>query len=68
MLQSRISQVVIALLLGALMPLSFAPFSFTLIAPIALGVLLLLIQQKSPKRSFLLGLSFGFGMFAWGIW
>lgn len=68
MLQSRISQVVIALLLGALMPLSFAPFSFTLIAPIALGLLLLLIQQKSPKRSFLLGLSFGFGMFAWGIW
>lgn len=68
MLQSRIFPMVFALILGALMPFSFAPFGLAILAPFALLGLLFLIQGRSPKFSGLLGLLFGFGMFAWGIW
>lgn len=57
----------IALLLGALMPLGFAPFSLSLIVPLALVALLQLTESQSPRFSALLGLLFGFGFFAWGI-
>lgn len=59
--------IMIALLLGALMPLGFAPFSLSLIVPLALVALLQLTVSQSPRFSALLGLLFGFGFFAWGI-
>lgn len=66
--QSRLLPLLCALLLGALMPLSFAPFNLAFFAPIALMALLFLIEGKTPKFAGILGLAFGFGMFAWGIW
>lgn len=68
MMQSRFSLGLFALILGALMPFSFAPFNIAIIAPFALALLLLLIEGRAPKQSLGLGLCFGFGMFAWGIW
>lgn len=65
---SKISLSLFALLLGALMPLSFAPFNIAVIAPFSLALLLFIIKGRTPKQSFGLGLLFGFGMFAWGIW
>jgi len=55
-------------LLGCLGWLAFAPFNFYLILiPIFSGLLLLLQPIKSPKRGFWVGLSFGFGYFATGV-
>ena len=68
MLQSRLTTLVLVLFLGALMPLSFAPFNIAFIAPLALAGLLFVARNSPPKRAFKLGLLFGFGMFSWGIW
>ncbi len=68
MVQSRFLQLFLALLLGAAMPLSFAPFNLAFLAPFSLAFLLVLAYQQSAKRAALLGLLFGFGMFSWGIW
>lgn len=50
------------------MPLSFAPFKIAMIAPFALMGLLYLIHTQSARFAALLGVTFGFGMFSWGIW
>ncbi len=68
MLRSRFIPMILSLLLGGLMPLSFAPFNLAMIAPFALVGLLFLVQERSAKFSALLGVLFGFGMFSWGIW
>lgn len=68
MLKSKIISMLLALILGALMPLSFAPFGLAMVAPLALVGLLFLIRSSPPKFSAFLGVLFGFGMFAWGIW
>src|SRR5699024_10797915 len=68
MLRSRFIPMILSLLLGGLMPLSFAPFNLAMIAPFALVGLLFLVQERSAKFSALLGILFGFGMFSWGIW
>lgn len=65
---SRSISLLFALALGALMPLSFAPFNWTVIAPIALMALLFLTHLQSARFSAFLGSVFGFGMFSWGIW
>lgn len=68
MFQCRFLPMGLALILGALVPLSFAPFSITVMAPLSLMGLLCLLNRRSARFAALLGLFFGFGMFAWGIW
>lgn len=68
MFRLRFLPMLFALMLGALMPLSFAPFNLTIIAPFSLMGLLALLDKRSPKFATLLGVLFGFGLFSWGIW
>lgn len=68
MFQLRFLPLFCSLILGALMPLSFAPFNLAMIAPFSLVGLLFLLYRRTAKFAALLGLVFGFGMFSWGIW
>ena len=58
---------VLAALAGAASTLAFAPYSAWYAALISPLILLLLIQNTSPKRGFALGYCWGFGQFATGI-
>ncbi len=60
-------QSVLLFLLGAMMPLAFAPFELWYFAPILLAVWLLMIRSHSPKKAFWQSFCFGFGMFSFGI-
>lgn len=57
-----------ALLLGVLLTLAFAPFGIFPFAVIAPAGLLALIINKSPKRAFWLGWTFGVGLFSSGVY
>lgn len=67
--KSRLSalRLVLAFILGASTALSFAPYSFWIIYPIAMALALWQSESLSPKASFFYWLSFGFGCFAVGI-
>lgn len=65
--RAKWGMMLIALLLGALVPLGFAPFSLSLIVPLSLMALLQLTVTQSPRFSALLGVLYGFGLFSWGI-
>ena len=52
-----------ALILGALFPLGFAPLSYAIVAPLALGALFFLWSNASPRQAAFLGLWFGVGAF-----
>ncbi|MEL4255190.1 apolipoprotein N-acyltransferase [Shewanella xiamenensis] len=67
--KSRLSalRLVLAFILGASTALSFAPYSFWIIYPIAMALALWQSESLSPKASFFHWLSFGFGCFAVGI-
>ncbi|TKB49481.1 apolipoprotein N-acyltransferase [Ferrimonas sediminicola] len=56
-----------ALLCGAVSPFAFAPYQLSLLLLPALMGLLWLSEGQSPRRSALLGWSYGFGLFAHGI-
>jgi len=56
-----------AFLSGSLLPLAFAPYSFSLLALISPTLLFLLWQNCSPKRAFWRGLLFGIGYFGFGV-
>ncbi len=58
---------VIALLVGAAVPLAFAPFGFYPIAFMALGVLFICWRGISARRAFFRGGLFGMGMFGTGV-
>ena len=59
----------LSLLAGLLSVLAFAPFGLWPVQFIALGVLFTILQQQSSTpRSFLLGWSFGFGCFVFGVY
>ncbi|WP_158214327.1 apolipoprotein N-acyltransferase [Ignatzschineria sp. F8392] len=60
--------IIIAILLGSLMPLSFSPFGYGFLAPILLAFWLLLILPGSCKRAFWLSLLFGVSFFTVGVW
>ena len=56
------------LLVGALLPLAFAPFGYYLLAELALMVLLYAISTAAAGRAFWYGWLFGVGFFAFGIY
>lgn len=58
-----------AALLGAILPLSFAPFHFFPVFYLAYGAVfwLALIHRGAPRRLFFLGFWFGFGQFFTGL-
>jgi len=61
---------VIAFVCGALTHLSFAPYDYQWLAPLALAIFyasLLLNDKLSAKSCFWLGLSFGSGLFSFGL-
>lgn len=67
-LTQRFLPPIIALLLGALMPLAFAPFHAWYVAPIALAILLYSVEHRSAQASAWLGFLFGLSMFTVGLW
>lgn len=56
-----------ALLLGAALPLAFAPFDLWWVAPISLAGLFWLWRQAPPRIAGWLGYAFGLGMFGVGV-
>lgn len=56
-----------ALLLGAAVPLAFAPFGYHPLAVVALALLFLLLRGRVPGTAFRLGYAFGLGMFGIGV-
>ena len=66
MANSQIFRSFCALISGALITLSLAPFSFWPLAIIATAILFVVLQQQSIKHSFWLGWFFGLGLFGTG--
>lgn len=60
-------QLVIALLAGCLVPLSFAPFNIWPLGILALGIFALLINQQSLKAVWWRSWCFGVGMYGLGV-
>lgn len=58
---------ILAIAGGTILPLSLAPFNYEAAAFLAPAVLLFCLANASPKKSFLLGACFGWGMFGFGI-
>ncbi|OOZ40904.1 apolipoprotein N-acyltransferase [Solemya pervernicosa gill symbiont] len=56
----------LALIVGALLPLAFAPFGFVVFAFASPATLFLLWNGVDARRSFRIGYLFGIGMFAFG--
>jgi len=59
-------RVVLVLLVGALMPLAYAPFDLYPLGLLALTILFFLWQRARPGQAFLLGWLFGLTMFGGG--
>jgi len=57
----------LALIAGALMPLSYAPFGFWPLVFPALAILFWLIRQATPRRAFWLGIVFSLPYFGFGV-
>lgn len=57
----------LALLSGALIPLSLAPFNYWWVGSLALAALAACLHNSSPKESFLRGWLFGSGSFLTGV-
>ena len=66
MANSQIFRSFCALISGALITLSLAPFAFWPLAIIATAILFVVLQQQSIKHSFWLGWFFGLGLFGTG--
>lgn len=64
---SNRSWVLLTLLAGILLTLSFAPFGYSYLAPLALVVLFSSWQQCSPWQATIRGYCFGLGMFSLGV-
>lgn len=70
-LQTRIQHIaairlIVAFILGGLLPLSFAPFDFWPVAILSIIGWQLISAQNTAKQSFYTGWSYGFGVFAIG--
>jgi len=57
----------ICLGLGALQVLAFAPFEYWPLSFVSLTLFFYLTQALKPKRAFLAGLAFGYGLFGFGV-
>ncbi len=55
-----------AALTGALLPLAFAPYGLWPLAPLAAGILCLLLTDAAPRTAFALAWWFGVGLYATG--
>ena len=53
--------------LGAILILSFQPFGYWPISFLVPGLLYVLIRNENFKKTFFISYSFGFGLWAWGI-
>lgn len=62
------SGLVLALALGALLPLAFAPYGAWPLSILCPAGLMALWQGSAPRRAALLGLAFGVGTYAAGTW
>ena len=60
-----LTQYLLSILAGALLPLAFAPYEQLWLAPLSYGVLLYLWTDAAPRRA--VGLSFAFGCASFGI-
>jgi apolipoprotein N-acyltransferase len=58
----------VALALGAIAVLAFAPFGLFPLMPVTLAALFRLADNQRPRRAFLLGWLFGVGEFAFGVY
>lgn len=58
----------LCLMIGALMPLAYAPFNIFFIAIICPAILLLTWIDSSPRHAFRYGYMFGLGMFGFGVY
>jgi len=67
MLKSPVLGHVIALIAGALLPLSFSPFHYYPIAVLSLALLFVSWDNITPRLALLRGFLFGLGMFGVGI-
>lgn len=63
-----LSKLLIVIILGAAMPLAFAPFNQWWLAPFLLAMWQLTIKNESPKKSFWLSYIFGLSLFTVGLW
>ncbi len=63
----RLKRPVLAAFIGALTTLAFAPYNFWPIALFSPCLLLLLLQQRSPKQALWIGYAWGLGQFATGV-
>ncbi|MDD9893774.1 MAG: apolipoprotein N-acyltransferase [Gammaproteobacteria bacterium] len=61
-------QLLLAALVGAALPLAYAPFGYGWIMPIMLAVLMLLQYGKTPRQAFKLGVVFGTPGFIGGLY
>ncbi len=57
----------LALLGGALLTLSFAPFNYIMLAPLLMAMLLAITSSLSPKSAFFRAYCFGLGFFGTGV-
>jgi apolipoprotein N-acyltransferase len=64
---SNRSWILLTLLAGILLTLSFAPFNYSFLAPLSLVMLFISWQHCSPWQAALRGYCFGLGMFSLGV-
>lgn len=60
-------QMLLAIILGALIPFAFSPYNYWFIAPLSLAFFINLIYKERPLWAFGLGIIFGFSFFGFGI-
>jgi len=61
------NKLLVSFVAGACLVTAFAPFNYFLLAFLSVSVLLYLWRDASPKFSFWLGLSFGYGLYGFGV-
>ena len=59
--------IIIALVLGAIYPLAFAPLNWWPLAMLSVAGFYWLLQNKTPKQGFWLGVCYGTGLFGVGV-
>lgn len=64
----KIPRSVLCLIIGALMPLAYAPFNISFIAVLCPALLVLSWIDSSPRHAFRYGYLFGLGMFGAGVY
>ena len=65
---TSLSQLIVALVAGLVVPFAFAPYAWWPLAGLAPATLLLLICGRDARQAARLGWCFGVGMFGHGVW